>query len=317
MWEWRYIGRARIMAAGHGGQVLLSAAAAALARDQLPEKATLTELGEYPLKDLERKERIFQLAHQDLPTDFPPLRTLGRRRNNLPMQPSAFVGREAELGQILHQLADDSIRLITLTGPGGTGKTRLALRAATDQLELMRDGVFFADLAPVTDTESALGVIARVLGVAQTRERSMLEELKSKLRDQKALLVLDNFEQVTVAAGSVAELLQASPTLKLLVTSREALHIRGEHLFPVPPLALPSAVATHRSTEEIGRFEAVHLFVERARAVRPDFHLTDENVPPSRRSADGSMVCHSRSNSPRHGSTCCRSRRSEIGSAVG
>jgi predicted ATPase/class 3 adenylate cyclase len=269
---------ARIMAAGHGGQVLLSGSAAALVQDRLPDGASLTELGEHRLKDLERREPLFQLTHADLAADFPALRTLDYWPNNLPAPVSVFVGREPELSEIVTQLAADSVRLITLTGPGGTGKTRLALRAAANRLDRIHDGAFFVDLAPVTDAESALAVIARVLGATLTREQPLLEDLKRWLRDRSILLVLDNFEQVTVAAGSIAELLEACPTLKVLVTSREALHIRGEQLFPVPPLSLPPAVRTDQSAEQISRFEAIQLFVERARAVRPDFRLTDDNA---------------------------------------
>ena len=191
---------------------------------------------------------------------------------------SAFVGRQSELGEIAERFARASIRLITLTGPGGTGKTRLALHAAADQLEHISDGVYFIDLAPVTDTESALAAIARVVGLTQGREEPVLEALKKRLHDRPVLLVLDNFEQVTTAAGSIAELRRHVRPLRVLVTSREALHIRGEHLFPVSPMSLPPVVSTHRTAEEIGHFEAIQLFVERARAVRPSFHLTDDNA---------------------------------------
>ena len=269
---------ARIMAAGHGGQVLLSEAAAALAKGQLPDGAGLLDLGEHRLKDLDRGERIFQLTHPELVRDFPPLRTLDQLPNNLPTPASAFVGREVQLEAIASQLATDAIRLITLIGPGGSGKTRLALRAAADQLDRLRDRAYFVDLAAITDTATALAAIARVVGVTPSREQPVLDDLKRALRERPLLLVLDNFEQVTEAAGSVAELLEACPSLNVLVTSREALHIRGEHLFPVPPLSLPTAADATDSAHGIGRFEAIQLFVERARAVRPEFRLTDDNA---------------------------------------
>ncbi len=268
---------ARVMAAGHGGQILLSTSASVMAQDQLPEGATLVELGEYRLRDLDNTERLFQLAHADLVADFPPLRTLDYRPSNLPMPASAFVGREQQLQEIGGLLLADAIRLVTLTGPGGTGKTRLALRAAAAHLERVLDGVFFVDLAPVTEVEAALAAIGQVIGVTQAREQPWLEGLKARLRHEPVLLLLDNFEQVTPAVGAMAELLEACPRLKLLITSREALHIRGEHLVPVPPMSLPTERGSGRSADELSRFEAIQLFVERARAVRPRFRLTDDN----------------------------------------
>jgi predicted ATPase len=278
-----YFGRAvnrtaRIMAAGHGGQILVSASTAALIGDELPDGATLRDLGEHRLKDLERPERLLQVLHPDLPADFPPLSTLNLRPNNLPTQTSGFVGRERELAEIRTRLEDDSIRLVTLTGPGGTGKTRLALRAAAEQIDRFADGVFLVDLASATDADAVVALIASAIGLAETRERSPVDEVKRQLRSQQVLLVLDNFEQVTVAAPTLADLLAACPALKIVVTSREALHIRGEHLFAVPPLSLPGTTRGPSTAAELSRFEAIQLFVERARAVRGDFRLTDDNA---------------------------------------
>jgi predicted ATPase/class 3 adenylate cyclase len=269
---------ARIMAVGHGGQVLLSAAAAALVLDQLPDGATLVDLGSHRLKDLGRPEHLFQLVHPDLAHDFPPLATLDRHPNNLPTQASSFVGRDAELGAIRHRLEEEAVRLLTLTGPGGTGKTRLALRVAADQIDRFDDGVFFVDLSAAREAEAVPAVTARAIELSETSEQSLLEVLKQQLRHHRELLVFDNFEQVMAAAPMVAELLQDCPGLKLLVTSREALHVRGEHLFSVPPLSLPRAAPGHRSAAELAGCEAVQLFVERAQAVRADFRLTDENA---------------------------------------
>jgi predicted ATPase len=269
---------ARIMAVGHGGQVLLSAAAAALVLDQLPDGATLLDLGSHRLKDLGRPEHLFQLVHPDLAYDFRPLVTLDRHPNNLPTQASTFVGRDGELGAIRQRLEDQAVRLLTLTGPGGTGKTRLALRVAAEEIDRFDDGVFFVDLSAVRAAEAVPAVIARAIGLSETSELSLLEELKRQLRHHRELLVFDNFEQVTAAAPTVVELLQGCPGLKLLVTSREALHVRGEHLFSVPPLSLPRAAPGHRSAAELAGCEAVQLFVERAQAVRADFRLTDENA---------------------------------------
>jgi predicted ATPase/class 3 adenylate cyclase len=268
---------ARVMAAGHGGQVLLSGATAVLVQGALPARTSLRDLGEHRLKDLERPERLYQLVHPDLGAEFPPLATLDRRPNNLPTQASAFVGRDAELQAIRDRLDDERVRLLTLTGPGGTGKTRLALRAAADQIDRFTDGVFFVDLSPARDADAVVALVARAVGLEDQSGHSPLDELRRILRSQELLLVLDNFEQVMAAASVMVELLNDCPTLKLLVTSREALNVRGEHLFSVPPLSLPSDPRS-ASAAEVSQFEAIQLFVERARAVKADFHLTDDNV---------------------------------------
>jgi predicted ATPase len=269
---------ARIMAVGHGGQILLSAATAALVMDQLPDGATLLDLGTHRLKDLGRPEHLFQLAHPALTRDFPPLATLDRHPNNLPTQTSTFIGRDAELKEIRRRLEAEAVRLLTLTGPGGTGKTRLALRAAADQIDRFDDGVFFVDLSAVRDVDAVLPAIARTIGLSETSEQSLLADLKRQLRAQRVLLVLDNFEQVAAAAPTAVELLSDCPGLKLLVTSREALHLRGEHLFSVPPLSLPDNGPGHPAAADLARYEAVQLFVERAQAVKADFQLTDDNA---------------------------------------
>jgi predicted ATPase/class 3 adenylate cyclase len=268
---------ARIMSAGHGGQVLLSAAAAAVVTDDLPNGSTLRDLGDHQLKDLGRAERVFQLVHPGLPVSFPPLVTVSRRPSRLPEQPSVFVGRDAELKEIGERLQDESVRLLTLTGPGGIGKTRLALRAAADEIDGFED-VLFVDLSNVRDSGSVLATVARAIGLTETRDESLLHDLIEQLRGQHALLVLDNFEQVTAAAPAAAQLLHDCPRLKLLVTSREALHVSGEHLLAVPPLSLPSTVPRQASPEQLGRYEAIQLFVRRAQAIRPDFRLTDDNA---------------------------------------
>jgi predicted ATPase/class 3 adenylate cyclase len=269
---------ARLLSAAHGGQVLLSLATQELVRDQLPGGTSLRYLGEHRLKDLFRPERIFQLLAPELPSEFPPLRTLGAYRNNLPLQPTPLIGREKEVSEVCDLLRGDETHLLTLTGPGGTGKTRLALQAAADLLDDFPDGTFFAHLATLTEGELFSSAVAETLGVEETGEQPLDESLKDYLRERRLLLVLDNFEQVLGAAPAVTELLAVAPHLKVLATSRAPLRLYGEHEFPVPPLTLPD-LESPRSLETLTQYEAVGLFVERARAVKPDFEVTNESAP--------------------------------------
>ncbi len=267
---------ARITAAGHGGQVLLSGSTRALAEQGLPLDVEIRDLGERRLKDLSRPERIFQLVIPDLPADFPILRTLDATPNNLPTQLTSFVGRSREVADARRLLAGS--RLLTLTGPGGTGKTRLSLQIGAEEIEAFPDGVFFVPLAAVTDPVLVPSAIAEALGVKEAGRRSALETLLEHLRDRRMLLILDNFEQIVVAAPTVGELLRASPALKTIVTSRAILHVYGEQELPVPPLGLPP-IEYLPPPERLSQFEAVKLFIERAMAVRPDFAVTNENAP--------------------------------------
>ena len=268
---------ARLLSAGHGGQLLLSQATAELVRDALPEGVDLLDLGEHRLKDLVRPERVFQLAAPDLPTGFAPLRTLDARRHNLPTHPTALLGRERELAEV-RRLFGDGARLVTLTGPGGTGKTRLALQVAAELLDHFPDGVFFVELAPLTEPDLAIATVAHVLGLREAGGRSLRDTVTSYLKDKHLLLVLDNFEQILVAAPLVADLLAACPMLKVLVTSRAVLRLRGEREFAVPPLALPDS-ESQTSVEALGQYAAVSLFGLRAVDAKADFSLTDENAP--------------------------------------
>jgi predicted ATPase/class 3 adenylate cyclase/DNA-binding CsgD family transcriptional regulator len=268
---------ARIMSAGHGGQVLLSQATCSLVGQELPEGASLRDLGEHRLKDLGRPVRLFQLVISDLPADFPPLHTLENSPNNLPVQPTPFLGREHEGAAIEDLLHREDVRLVTLTGPGGIGKTRLVLQVAADVSELFSSGVFFVNLAPINDPALVVPAIAQTLVIREGSGRTLLERLTEELQQQQMLLLLDNFEHVVSAAEQVATLLIACPQLKVLVTSREVLHVRAEHEFPIPPLALPDpnhlpdlATLSHQT--------AVALFLQQAQAVRPDFQLTDTNA---------------------------------------
>jgi predicted ATPase/class 3 adenylate cyclase len=269
---------ARIMAAGHGGQVLLSAVIAELTSERLPEGAGLRDLGDHRLKDLFQPERIFQLVHPALASDFPPLATLSRRPNNLPTQTSEFLGREAQLSVIRDLLDTAGVRLLTLTGPGGIGKTRLALQAGADEIDRFEDGVYFVDLSAARDPHAAFEAIVRAVGLTGVGDQAPFEVLTERLPGRQMLLLLDNFEQIMGAAEGVADLLQRCAELKVLVTSREALRVRGEHLLAVPPLSLPTVGATQVSAEVVAASEAVRLFLERAREARPSFLLTDDNA---------------------------------------
>jgi predicted ATPase/class 3 adenylate cyclase len=270
---------ARLMSAAHGGQVLLSGAAASMVVDLLPEGVTLRDLGNHRLKDLARPEHVYQLSHPNLDQEFPPLASLDLRANNLPAQPTGLIGREKELGEILNRLRAAEVRLLTLTGPGGIGKTRLALQAGAELIEMFADGVYFVDLSPIREPESVLAAITHTLHLRETNEQPLLEILKSHLQSKNMLMLLDNFEQVTKAGPYAAELLRSCPGLKLLVTSREALRVYGELVYTVPPLALPKIAHKLPSVEQLSQYEAVRLFIERAQSVKPDFKVTNENAP--------------------------------------
>jgi predicted ATPase/class 3 adenylate cyclase len=270
--EGNYVGidvhrAARIAAAGHGGQVLVSASTRAL----LDRQFELRDLGEHRLKDLSEPERLFQLGTET----FAPLASLSN--TNLPTPTSSMVGREFLIAQLCDLVVSGRSRLVTLTGPGGTGKTRLAVAAASVLLPRFANGVFFVELAPIRDPRLVVSEIARALGTRERGPRGPEEELIAHLESRALLLVLDNFEQVLEAAPVLARLLRACPALAILVTSRSALRLTGEQEFPVPPLELPPPQA--RGAEELGRNESVALFVERARSVAPGFTITDGTAP--------------------------------------
>src|SRR6266571_4515499 len=204
--------------------------------------------------------------------DLLPLRTLDNSPNNLPVQPTPLVGRVREVGAVCELMRRNEVRLLTLTGPGGIGKTRLGLQVATELSESFAGGVFFVDLAPLNNPSLVISTIAQTLGIQEAAGQPLLERLKEHLRQKQQLLLLDNFEQVLSAAVQVADLLAACPRLNVLVTSRETLHVRTEHEFAVPPLAVPDP--NHLlDLEALAQSEAVALFLERAQAVKPDFQL--------------------------------------------
>lgn len=266
---------ARIAAAGHGGQVLLSGTVLALIEHELPELVTVRDLGEHRLKDLPRPEHISQLVIDGLADRFPALSTIEATPNNLPPQLTSFLGRTTELDDVLGLIG--ASRLITLTGPGGTGKTRLSLEVAARARGAFPDGVFFVALAPIRDPGLVATTIAHALGLPDGGSRSAIARVLDHLRDRRVLLVIDNFEQLTEAASVVSELLAGAPRLSTLITSRGSLHLYGEREYPVPPLDVADP-AQHADPTSLARSEAVRLFVDRASAVRPGFALTAENT---------------------------------------
>ena len=275
---------ARLMAAGHDGQILLTQATYELVRHHVVPEITLRDLGERRLKDLIRPEHVYQTVATGLPANFPPLKTLDLRPNNLPVQLTSFIGRENQMAEVKDLLS--AARLLTLTGVGGTGKTRLALQVAGDELDTFSDGVWLVELASLSDPGLVPQSVATALGVPEEVGRPRLATLTDALRARHLLLLLDNCEHVIEACARLAEgLLRACPELKILATSREALRIAGETTYQVPSLAFPERVddreapsTTHDATR-FTRYEAVRLFIDRAVVVAPDFAVTKINAP--------------------------------------
>ena len=265
----------RIASVARGGQVLLSGATRALL-DQLPDDIGLRDLGDHRLKDLEHPERIWQLVIQGLPNDFPAIRSLDATPNNLPTRLTSFLGREREIGEVAGLL--ERTRLLTLSGPGGTGKTRLSLAVAARSFERYPDGVYFVELSTISDPELVLPTVAMALSLPDHGKRTSLDRLADHLGDQRVLLVLDNFEQVTDAAAAVKDLLGRCPNLTVIVSSRVVLRVSGEQEYLVPPLGLPDP-ANLPAIDRLSQYESVALFIERARAVKPSFEVTNENAP--------------------------------------
>jgi predicted ATPase/class 3 adenylate cyclase len=274
-----YFGRAlyrcaRLTAIGYGGQVLVSSVTASLVRYGLPAGTSLRSLGSHRLKDLGDPEEPYQLEHAELIAEFPSLKSLDARPNNLPFQLSTFVGREHELADVRRLL--DARRLVTITGAGGTGKTRLSLQVAADATDSFADGTFFVPLASVAEARLVLTEIARAIGVGEVPGEPLAERVKQHLATREVLIVLDNFEQVISAAETVADLLSSAARLKILVTSRARLRVAGEQEYPLPPLEVPD-LRQPLLLEHLVECDAVRLFIDRAIEVRPDFALTAEN----------------------------------------
>ena len=263
---------ARLRGLGHGGQTLLSAPVYELVRDKLPEGAALLDLGEHRMKDLVRPEHVWQLNLDGLPTDFPPLASLDRALHNLPVQRAQLIGGDTELAAVLEAL--DTHRLVTLTGFGGMGKTRLALQAAAELADGDGDGVWFVDLAGATDPAAVPGLIGHVTGLGGSDAESVINSMAG----HRLLLVLDNLEQVLGAAPFISQLLDQVAGVKVLATSREPLRLRGEKELALSPLALPPAGEV-ADAATLSTYAAVQLFVERAVDVKADFSVTNDNAP--------------------------------------
>jgi predicted ATPase/class 3 adenylate cyclase len=266
---------ARIAGAAHGGQVLLSEATRALTQHDLPGGVVARDLGEHRLRDIAHPERLFDLVIDGLPSDFPPIKSMGIRPNNLPLPLNSFIGRAHEVAQAVQLL--EGHRLVTLTGPGGSGKTRLALELARDHLAGFEDGVYFVDLAPLLHHEQVPSELVQGLGMREVPGRDLVDILVDRLAAKDVLLVLDNFEHVLPACWVVERLLGSAPRLRILTTSRAPLRIYGEQELAVPPLALPDPYQVYEP-RALTQIEAIALFTDRVRAVRPEFVVTDENA---------------------------------------
>jgi predicted ATPase/class 3 adenylate cyclase len=274
----------RLLSVSHGGQILLSQATYELVSDLLTDDIRLQDLGTHRLKDLIRPEHIYQAAAPDLLSEFHPLQTLDAFQHNLPLQLTSFIGREKEIIEVKRPLLGN--RLVTLTGPGGTGKTRLAIQVAAELLEFFPDGVWLVELASICDSTLVPNTVAAVLGIRESSGRPILNLLIDYLRNKETLLVLDNCEHLLSACAElVSALLQACPNLCILVTSREALDIPGEVPFRVPSLSAPD-VRKIPPIERLIEYESVRLFVERAEVIQPGFVLTNANA------STVAQICH-------------------------
>ena len=276
---------ARLLAIGHGGQVLISAATAIVVADGLPPNVELIDRGDHRLRDLQRSERVYQLVAPGLRRDFPALRAMTTSPSNLPSQLTSFIGREVDLAAVREDL--DRHRIATLVGVGGTGKTRLMLQAAATRVDRHRDGVWLVELAPVSDPNLVMQEVASALGIQEQPGQPLLTTMVAFLRDTELLLLLDNCEHVVAAvADLVQHLLGTCPTLNVLATSREPLGIGGEAIFAVPSMAMPAPIGKREAGpanelelfERVRNAEAVHLFVERATETLPSFSLDLGNV---------------------------------------
>ena len=267
----------RVMSLAHGGQILLSNSTAELVRGELPEQVSIHDMGKHSLKGLVNPDHLWQPLAPDLPADFPPLHSLNSISNNLPVQLTSFIGREKEMAEIKQALAEH--RLVTLTGSGGAGKSRLSLQVAGDVLVQFPNGIWFVELAPLAEPDLIPQTILTAAGIQTPQGLTALENLTDFLREKTALLVLDNCEHLIEACARLVEtLLNAAPNLKILASSREALGVKGEQAWRVPSLSAPD-IKRPPSFEQLLQYESVRLFMERALLVQPHFLVTNENAP--------------------------------------
>jgi predicted ATPase/class 3 adenylate cyclase len=268
---------ARIAAAGHGGQILVSDGTQGLVGKDLPDGVSLRDLGEHRLKDLAHPHRLFQVVTAALLGDFPPLRSLDAHPHNLPIQLTSFIGRAREKAEVKRLLS--TTRFLTLTGSGGAGKTRLTLQVAAQLLEGFQDGVWLVELAALTDPSLVPKAVASALGVPEQPGRVLIETLVGSLRGKSVLLILDNCEHLVAACAHLTTaLLLACPNLRILATSREALGVTGETTWRVPSLSVPDPQRLP-PLDQFVQYEAVRLFIERAMANKPQFAVTSSNAP--------------------------------------
>ena len=268
---------ARLMSAGHGGQVLLSQVTFELVRDDLPDGVTLRDMGEHRLKDLTRPEHVYQLIAPGLESKFPPLKTLDVHPNNLPLQLTSFIGRERELIELKKKVEES--RLVTLIGPGGTGKSRLALQVAADLTDRFSQGVWFVDLGALTEPNLVPQIVATVLSVREEAQRSLLNTMVDSIGDKEILMLLDNCEHLVQSCAHLADtLLRECHFLRILATSREPLRIGGEITNLIYPLKTPDP-ENLPGIESLSQYDAVRLFIERSEAVSPEFSIDNTNAP--------------------------------------
>jgi len=307
-WEEGYVGMdvhraARIAHVGHGGQVLLSDTTASLVRNDRMEGVGLLELGKYRLKGLRRPKLIYQLEIDGLPSEFPPLKSLdaGLPPHNLPPQSTPFVGRGPELEALNEMIAEPDVRLISIVAAGGMGKTRIALASSEHQLSVTErtngklearfpQGVYFVPLAPLDSPRSIVPTIAEALNfqiessagkdLSSGKEtRSPKKQLLDYVRSKRLLLIMDNFEHLLEGAGLLNEILDSAPEVKILVTSRERLHLKGEHLFPLLGMKFPDLGKSKTSTGvDHKAYSALALFLQSAQRIQPDFTIKDDDL---------------------------------------
>jgi len=271
---------ARLEAITYGGQVLMSLVTAELIRDMLAEPADLKPMGNHRLKDLTRPEAVFQLTHPDLLEEFPPIKSLDSHPHNIPIMPTLLIGRDSEMKILEKMLLESKERIISVIGPGGMGKTRISIQIAAELIEHFRNGVFFVDLTKIEKADLFYQLILSTLNIKECRGKDPLQLVTEYLIEKEILLILDNFEHIMDGAVYAAELLSICPGIQFLVTSREALHLRGEKIFQLPSLKTPEVENEKSlSVKKMNQYDSVRLFIERAEEVSEGFIIDKKNAP--------------------------------------